>query len=154
MAAFFFDSSAIVKRYLEEPGSDWVLSIVQPPTPHRILLARITSVETTSAIVRAGRSGRLSSGEAALALGRFQYDLTHAYEIIPVTPRVIRHAVNLVEVHGLRAYDAVQLAAALRVQDQRLRRRRSPLTFVSADANLNAAASGEGLPADDPNLHP
>jgi len=64
MAAYFFDSSAIVKRYLEEPGSDWVLTMVQPPTLHRILLARITSVETASAIVRSGRGGRLSTGEA------------------------------------------------------------------------------------------
>jgi hypothetical protein len=60
----------------------------------------------------------------------------------------------LARTHALRGYDAVQLAAALHVDRQRRVRRRSALTVISADADLNAAALAEGLAADDPNNHP
>jgi hypothetical protein len=47
--------------------------------------------------------------------------------------------------HGLRGYDAVQLAAALEVHANV-----PSLTLLSADANLDTAATGEGLLVDDP----
>jgi uncharacterized protein len=55
--------------------------------------------------------------------------------------------------HRLRAYDAVQLAVALEVN--RIHQMAgSPVTLVSADRDLNAAATAEGLTVDDPNSHP
>ena len=53
----------------------------------------------------------------------------------------------------LRAYDAIQLAAAVDANDQRQFFGLSPLTFVSSDRELNAAARREGLLVDDPNEH-
>jgi hypothetical protein len=50
--------------------------------------------------------------------------------------------------------DAVQLAAGLDISQQSIAAGRGPVTFVSADAELNRAASAEGLVVDDPNLHP
>jgi len=57
--------------------------------------------------------------------------------------------VTLVRRHGLRGYDAVQLAAVLEIHATD-----PSLTLLSADAELNAAALAEGLTVDDPNLHP
>ena len=62
-------------------------------------------------------------------------------------------AMSLAEAHRLRGYDAVQLAAALQVLVA-CSALGAPLTFVSADANLNAAAAAEGLTVDNPVLHP
>ena len=56
--------------------------------------------------------------------------------------------------HGLRGYDAVQLAAAIQVRDERLALGASPPTLVSADTELNAAAMMEGLRVENPNHHP
>jgi len=56
--------------------------------------------------------------------------------------------------HALRGSDAVQLAAAQRLNRHRLGRRLSPIILISADADLNAAALVEGLRVDDPNSHP
>jgi len=56
--------------------------------------------------------------------------------------------------HGLRAYDAVQLAAALEVNRIYQTGGRGPVTLVSADQDLNAAATAEGLAVDDPSMHP
>ena len=49
----------------------------------------------------------------------------------------------------LRAYDAVQLAAALEISHQI-----PSLTLISADADLNTSAASEGLTVEDPNAHP
>ena len=61
---------------------------------------------------------------------------------------------TLAEQHGLRGYDAVQLAAALELHAVRNRMGLTPLTFVSADSALNTASQTEGLMVDDPNAHP
>jgi uncharacterized protein len=54
----------------------------------------------------------------------------------------------------LRGYDAVQLAAALTTNDERISRGLLPLIFVSADTELNDAAQAEGLAIENPNNYP
>jgi len=63
-------------------------------------------------------------------------------------------AISLVQNHGLRGYDAVQLAAALEVHADRMQLGLPPLVFCSADRALNKAALAEGLAVDNPNTHP
>jgi predicted nucleic acid-binding protein len=154
MAAYFFDSSAIVKRYVSETGTAWVISVVDPATGHRIYLARITGVEVVSAITRQGRGGSLSATDAATAITQFRHDFAQEYRLVEIMPLLVSRAMTLAEAYALRGYDAVQLAAALRVNAHRLARGMPALTFVSADAALNAAATAEGLTVEDPNAHP
>jgi hypothetical protein len=45
MAAYFFDNSAVVKRYVHEMGTAWVLSVTAPTAAHFIYIAHITGVE-------------------------------------------------------------------------------------------------------------
>jgi predicted nucleic acid-binding protein len=59
----------------------------------------------------------------------------------------------LVTKHPLRAYDAVQLASAMRVQARALAKIPG-LTFLTADDRLKSIAQAEGLSADNPNDHP
>jgi predicted nucleic acid-binding protein len=65
--------------------------------------------------------------------------------------RLIERAMQLAETHALRAYDSVQLAAALSLVDKVAG---LAITFVCADRQLNAVAQLEGLLVSDPNLHP
>lgn len=154
MAAYFLDTSAVVKRYIQETGSAWVRAIADHLASHLIYLARITDVETTSAIIRRQRGGSLSAPDAAATLRQFRQDLVLGYRIIDVTSVMLSAANSIVEKHGLRAYDAVQLAAAVGLNNQRVAAGTGAVTLVSADQELNAAASAEGLSVDDPNLHP
>jgi predicted nucleic acid-binding protein len=149
----FFDTSAIVKRYVNETGSAWVDTLVDPTTGNLIYLARITGVEVVSAITRRQRAGGISAPDAALMLTDFRHDFANDYLKIEIIPSRIAHAMSLAENHALRGYDAVQLACALRARAQSLRLGR-PFTMISADAALNAAAVAEGLSVDDPNTHP
>ena len=63
-------------------------------------------------------------------------------------------AIAFVEGHELRAYDGVQLAAAVELNLVRTSGGLSAATVVSADFDLNAAAQAEGLAVEDPNSHP
>jgi hypothetical protein len=72
----------------------------------------------------------------------------------PVSETIIERAMTLAETHGRRGYDAVQLAAACEVNALSIVHGLPPLTFVSADNALNAAATGEGFSIDNPNAHP
>jgi predicted nucleic acid-binding protein len=150
VANSFFDSSAVVKRYVNEPGTIWVNNFVNPASGNRIHLARIAGVEVVSAIVRQGRSGALAPGAIAATLLSFRQEFARFYHIVAVTPRLLANAMNLAEKYALRGYDAVQLAAALRANV----RLRVALLFVSADGALNNAASAEGLPVENPNNYP
>ena len=61
---------------------------------------------------------------------------------------------KLANTHRLRAYDAVQWAAALDVYRDWSANRFGAFVFVSADRALNTAATAEGLTVEDPNGHP
>jgi predicted nucleic acid-binding protein len=153
VAVYFFDSSALVKRYAQETGSEWILALTEPAAGHSLYIARITAVGVVSALTRRQRGSSVSAIDAATAMADFRHDLSHQYRVIEITPTVITRAMQLAETHGLRGYDAVQLAAALIVQKKRETLGLSALELVSADGDLNHAAATEDLTVDNPNSH-
>ncbi len=153
MAVYFFDSSAIVKRYVRETGARWVSSIIDPAAGNEIYLARITGVEVVSALVRRGREGTMSERDMAAALIQFRKDFAGEYQALEMTASVLGRAMSLAEAHALRGYDAVQLAAALEVNNFCLAAELPPCAIISADEALNIAAAAEGLTVDNPNTH-
>lgn len=154
MAAYFFDSSALMKRYAREVGSAWVINLFKPSVASRVYVARITLVEVISALTRRTRSGRLKPAAMAKSVSRFHRAFDGKFLIVEIGKILVDQAVGLAEKHALRGYDAVQLAAALQMNNSRLAKGGMPLTLISADADLNAAAQAEGLVVDNPNNHP
>jgi predicted nucleic acid-binding protein len=154
MATFFIDTSALVKRHVNEPGSAWVRSLTRAKAAHTFFIARITAVEVFAAITRRQRGGSVSAAQAGAILGHFRRHLTQRYTIVEVTPPLAADAMLLARRHGLRAYDAVQLAATLEANRIFQTASLGPVTLVSADQELNASATAEGLAVDDPNTHP
>lgn len=152
MADYLFDSSALVKRYVSEIGTAWVIGLFSP-AGNRIHLARITAVEVVSAIARRRRSGTVTAAGAAAMLTNFFQDLGGTFRLLDITQALLARAMALAETHALRGYDAVQLAAALVVSAD-CAASGAAFTLVSADLALNAAATAEGLPVEDPNRHP
>ena len=76
------------------------------------------------------------------------------YQTVEITDDLLSVAMALAESHGLRAYDAVQLAAALELTDVRKRMSLDPLTVISSDKELNAAAQQASLQVEDPSTYP
>jgi uncharacterized protein len=154
MDAYFFDSSAIVKRYVNETGSIFIENLANLKGGNLILLARITQVEVASAFARRLKAGSLSQTDADDALKLFQHDLTNNYFVIEVTKDLLDEAMLLATKHALRGYDAVQLASALETNKERLLQGLPSLILVSADTDLNNVAQIEGLTVENPNNHP
>ncbi len=149
MAVYFLDTSAVVKRYVSETGTGWVQTLTTPTAGNVLCIARIMRPETVAAITRRERGGHITPANAATALRDFDHDFAQQYLTISMSDALIDHAAVLARTHGLRGYDAVQLAAALEVWAQ------IPTTvLISGDGGLNAAAIAEGMPVDDPNAHP
>lgn len=153
MPAYFFDSSAIVKRYVKENGSAWVISKASPATGTRIYIASITGVEVVAALARKRKGKLVSSLAAAEAVSLFHHDFANQYRIIEISDSVVARAMALAEAHALRGYDAVQLGAVLEVNRRRTNLGAPPLTFVTGDGELLTAAAAEGLLTDNPNTH-
>ncbi len=155
MSTFFLDSSALVKRYLTETGSGWVLRLTDPTVGHAVSIAELTEVEVAAALAARHRApGGITRAERDAAIGLLARHCAGEYTLIPASRAILDRAVDLTQRHRLRGYDAVQLATALAANDSLLRTALPSLTFVAADADLVAAARAEGLGADDPNLHP
>lgn len=154
MAAYFFDSSALVKRFARETGSAWVFNLLKPSHGNTVYVVRITGVEVVSALTRRVRAGSLTPMEANKAIARLERSLLLRYACIDIQEPLAVRAMRLAKAHALRGYDAVQLAAALSVNAGRLAAGTTALTLVSADDALNTAARAEGLAVDNPNLHP
>lgn len=154
MATYFCDTSALAKRYVIEIGSAWLTATIDPKAGSRVYIAHITIVEIVSAITRKERGGNLSAVDATNALKTFEQDYGQELNIVPLTVSLVDEAANLARKYALRGYDAVQLTTALQTQQKRANLGLSPLTLLSADTDLNAAAIAEGLAVDNPNNHP
>ncbi len=149
MAAYFLDTSTVLKRYVQETGTAWVQALAAPSARHSLFVVRITLAESVAAITRRERGGSITSQDAATAVADFQLDFARQYRVVEVSAGLVAQAATLARRHALRGYDAVQLAAAVEVHLLI-----PSLTLLSADADLNAAAAAEGLLVDDPNSHP
>ena len=154
VSLYFLDSSALVKRYVTEKGSAWIRALTAPSARNPLIIARITWVEVLSALARRQREGSLTPGDVAQAVQAFRYDLDMQYQVTELDPALAGAAGELVTKHPLRAYDAVQLASALRVQLGLAQAQAPALTFLTADDRLIAVAQAEGLLTDNPNHHP
>ncbi len=151
---YFLDSSALVKRYVNETGSSWVQAITAPKIGNKLIIARITWVEVLSAFARLQREGNLAPTDVATAIRTFRYGLDTQYQVVELDRSLAQAAGQLVQQHPLRAYDSVQLASALKLQPAFVKAAKASFTFVSADGRLLAIAHAEGLLTNNPNNHP
>ncbi len=149
MSVLFLDSSALVKRYIAETGSDTVSALLSPQAGNVVFISVISGVEVVAALTRRQRIGDVTQQQAASVISAFVDDWSEVYELIMADRPTIRRAMDLAQRHALRAYDAVQLASALAVHAH-LVARNVPLIFLSADVALNDAGSGEGLQIQNP----
>ena len=143
-----------MKKYVAEVGSVWVGETTSAESGNKIFTSTITGAEVVAAVCKRGRTGSITPEDAAKALTAFKSEFRSSFTTINVSDQIIDHAMIVAERHGLRGYDSVQLATAIKLQSRRDLIDLPPLTFVSADDKLNAAAQAEGLVVENPNNHP
>jgi uncharacterized protein len=150
MTHYYLDSSALVKRYVAESGSDWVQAVCDPTAGHALYTVRISGAEIVAALFQAAHTGALSLADAQTAAHQFKQDFERRYQIIEVTAQLVDAARALTPVYRLKGYAAVQLAAALAIHQARQAMSLPALVFVCADEVMNTAADAEGLPVINP----
>jgi predicted nucleic acid-binding protein len=144
----YLDASALVKRYVTEPGSAEVSEVISEAEV--IGTALISRAEVAAALAKAVRMDALTQEEALASLQVFRNEWPDLMRV-QVTEILIARADTLAWEHGLRGYDAVHLAAASLWQDAM----REQVTLSTFDRRLWAAAKRAGLachPADLPAL--
>lgn len=134
----FADTSAVVKRYAEESGSEQVRG------QGTFVVSALARVEVVAALWRKHRMGELTVEDAGILVADFEREW-HApsgpFAAVSVRAELLEVASGLAGTRGLRAYDSIQLASALaaRSADQ------SVDTFACYDRDLRAAAVVEGF---------
>jgi len=137
----FLDSSALVKRYADEPGSTEVRSFWNG------VACAIARVEVPAAIWRKHRLAELDVRAAAVLVEQFEWEwfgddaAAPLFAVLAVSDTVLEEAARACARHGLRAYDAMQLGAAI------VAREADPtiVSFACFDRELGDAARQEAF---------
>jgi len=144
----FFDTSAVVKAYVTENGSDEVRAMVAALkgslylTPHVVL-------EVLSAFAKKMRSDELTKGVYRVVRRAFLSELS-TLNVLPVEAEVFTAAGDLIDRHrriAAGAMDILHIASALQLQATLPHK---PLIVTSSDRAFLSAARAAGLPTFDP----
>ena len=129
----FFDSSAFVKRYVNEVGTDIVLKWCDRAT--EIGLSGIALAEIISAFCRLRREARIDDTQYRQLKSLLLADIEDA-AICDLTPAVLAQAIASLETSALRGMDAIDIFSAVALKAD---------VFISADRHQRKAATRAGL---------
>lgn len=131
----YFDTSALIPLLIAGPGSAVAGRLWD--TADRVASARLVYPEARAALAMAHRQDRLTTRQYRDAVGGLE-GLYHQLDIVEIDAALAATAGDLAELHGLRGYDAVHLAAAKLLEDP-------DLVLAAGDNDLLTAATASGL---------
>jgi predicted nucleic acid-binding protein len=147
----FFDSSALVKAYLEEDGTGVVLGAMER-NPGSLFISRFVALEVVTTLRTAFRDAQREEWGEVLA--EFRTDYESSFNVVQVGPEVVERAVALAVSYRMaraRSMDLLHLATALHLQGSRPRQR---VTLVTSDHDLAELSATCGLRTFDPSREP
>ena len=147
MYYFYFDASALAKRYIEEIGSDKVDFIFANVPLGRLQCLTIGAMEVFWICVRKRNDGRITASQFTQATGHLKHAVINSqsdFRTISVPDSLVWNSMPLIEIHSLNSVDAMVLSSALEVATN-LRRTGDTLVLVASDQRLLRAARAEGL---------
>ena len=146
MSCYFLETTAFAKLFVQEPGTDALIRLMEAVEDNRKLIAACAPLEVYAAIRRRERAGDISAEDAAAALEILRLEAARMVQE-PLNPAVLEAARQLLDRSSLRWPDALQLGAALVARDMY---QSTEIVFVSASPLLLEAAKAEGFHALDP----
>lgn len=148
MTCYFLESTAFARLFVQEPGTDALIRLMETVEDNRKLIAASAPLEVYAAIRRRERAGAISAEDASAALEILRLEAARMVQE-PLNPAVLEAARQLLDRTSLRWPDALQLGAAIVARDMF---RGTEIIFVSASAHLLEAAKSEGLAVLDPTV--
>ena len=132
MSSFFFDTSALVKIYHKEVGTEIVEEIYENPD-NKIFISQLSQVEFLSALCKKIRTDEITTDAFTMAYDKFATDLENRFQVIVFFSELLIEAENLICQFGqskeLRTLDSIQLATYYETMDKEC-------FFVCADKKL------------------
>ena len=147
MYYFYFDASALVKRYTEETGSDKVDYLFVNVPLNQLKCLTIGAAEVFWICVRKKNDGRIIPYEFTHSVANLNREVTSDtsdFHTDSVPDALVWASLNLVETYSLNSVDAIVLRSAIETATE-LRRTGDTLVLVASDQRLLRAASNEGL---------
>ena len=133
----YFDTSALVKRYVQERGSSQAVNLLKK---HRILTSAIAPTEAISALSRRRTFEELSAKHFAETLSRMKADRAY-WELVEVGDVILDKAEEMIIQTGLRTLDAIHLASILTFHTAS----DIHIPFITGDIKQREAAAQVGL---------
>jgi len=146
VSCYFLESTAFAKLFVQEPGTDALIRLMEAVEDNRKLIAACAPLEVYAAIRRRERAGEISSEDAGAALDILRLESARMVQE-PLNPAVLEAARQLLDRTSLRWPDALQLGAAIVARDMF---QNTEIIFLSASAPLLEAAKSEGFRTLDP----
>lgn len=133
----YCDTSALIKRYVEEDGTAQVDSLWE--NADAVSTSVVAFAETMAALNRKFREGILSKNEFKETAREFKEDYEKLI-LVPMNKELNNVIEGLLRKHTLRGFDAIHLSSALVFAEAS-----AGLVFACFDSALNVAAAREGL---------
>src|SRR4030042_397262 len=99
MSVAYFDTSALLKRYVSEAGSKWVRTYLTTPSGPVVFSSALTAIEITCAFARRLRDGTLTPALHTMVVEAFDYDVANRYHLLDVAPATLEAARRLATEH-------------------------------------------------------
>jgi predicted nucleic acid-binding protein len=147
---YFLEATAFMKLFVQEPGTDVLIRLMETVEDNRKLISAATPLEVYAAVRRRERAGDITAADAAQALEVLRLESARAVQQ-PLNPAVLESARQLLDRTALRWPQALQLGAVLAARDMF---KGTEIMFVSASPALLDAAKNEGLETLDPAHQP
>ena len=154
MHYFYFDASALAKRYVEEIGSDKIDFLFANVPLTRLRCLAIGAVEVFWICVRKRNDGRISADQFAESTTHLKSEIIDTqsnFRKISVPDSLVWDSMRLIETHSLNSVDAIVLRSALNIAAE-LRSADDTLVLVASDQRLLRAARAEGLQIFNPEI--
>ena len=153
MRIFYFDASALAKRYVKEKGSEIVLRIFSAVAVVNMRALMIGLAEVVSIFVRKKNGGVISHELFRASLLLFKQEILENlhFKKLEADSILISRAIPLIEKHSINSTDACVLRSAMDIAAFE-KERGNALSLVTADKRLDAAAKAEGLHTINPEL--
>ena len=146
MSFYFLEATAFIRLFVQGPGTDELIRVMEAAEDNRKLISSSTPLEIYAVIRRRERQGDISAEDAASALAVLRLESARMVQQ-PLNPAVLEAARQLLDRTGMRWTEALQLGAAIAAREMF---QGTDIVFISTAQRMLDAAAAEGFGVLDP----
>jgi hypothetical protein len=146
VTCYFLDSTAFIKLFVQESGTEAIIRLMEATEDNRKLISAGTPLEVYAALKRRERAGGLAAGDSEAARSILRVEAARMVQQ-PLNPAVLEAARQALDRHELNAAESMQLGSAVVAREMF---QGMAIVFVSSDLRLLESARAERFEVLDP----